>query len=128
MLNTDLLKDWLDKVLGREEPGGGFIEFPDWLQLDFYKELCAEIKNPKNGKWENPKKLRNESTDLICYCYAGCVFLRAEKMDWDNPPSWAADWDQNPLVTALDDDNPVVPQARNSGTLDNLKKLAATLG
>ena len=128
MLNTDLLKDWLDKVLGREEPGGGFIEFPDWLQLDFYKELCAEIKNPQNGKWENPKKLRNESTDLICYCYAGCVFLRVEKMDWDNPPSWAADWDQNPLVTALDDDNPVVPQARNSGTLDNLKKLAGQLG
>lgn len=127
MLNTDILKDWLDKALDRTEPGGGYIEFPDWLGLDFFKELCAEIKLP-NGKWDNPKKLRNESTDLIDYCYAGCVFLRVEKMNWDDPPSWAAEWDDNPLVTRMDDENPVKPESRSGVDKTSLQKLAEQLG
>jgi len=128
MLNTDLLKDWLDKALGREEPGGNHIAFPDWLGLDFFKELCVEVKNPQNGKWENPKKLRNESTDLITYCYAGLIFLRVEKMNLAEPPTWAAEWDNNPLVTDLDSRNPVKPQQSEDGGLDELKKLASQLG
>jgi len=128
MLNTDLLKDWLDKALDRVEPGGGYIEFPDWLELDFYKELCAEIKNPQNGKWENPKKLRNESTDLINYCYAGCIFFRIEKMDWDNAPKWAGPWDENPLVVSTEDDSPTRPAQEDTGNLDKLKQLAGQLG
>lgn len=128
MLNTDLLKDWLDKALDRKEPGGGYIAFPDWLDLDFYKELCAEVKNPKTGKWENEKRLRNESTDLINYCYAGCIYLRMEKMNWDNPPNWAGEWDENPLVSALDADNPVTPEASVDSSLEALQKLAGQLG
>ncbi len=128
MLNTDLLKDWLDRALDRVEPGGGYIEFADWFELDFYKELCAEIKNPKNGKWENPKKLRNETTDLISYCYAGCVFFRVDKIDWDNPPVWADEWDNNPLVSSLGDRNPVRPEQNPEDGLDTLKKLAGQLG
>lgn len=129
MLNTNILKDWLDKALGRDEPGGNYIRFPDHLGLDFYQELCAETKDPKTGKWENPKKLRNESTDLINYCYAGCVFLKAEKFDWDNPPRWAAEWDNNPLVTSVEDENPVKPKVQDGKEqLDDFAKLAAQLG
>ena len=128
MLNTDLLKDWLDKALDRTEPGGGYIEFPDHLDLSFYKELCAEIKNPQNGKWENPKKLRNESTDLINYCYAGCIFFRVEKLNWDDPPSWADEWDRNPLVTSAGEDNPVKPVQQAGNDVDKLRQLASQLG
>jgi len=98
------------------------------LELDFYKELCAEIKNPQNGKWENPKKLRNESTDLIDYCYAGCIFFRIEKMDWDNAPKWAGPWDENPLVVSTEDDSPTRPAQEDTGNLDKLKQLAGQLG
>lgn len=125
MLNTDLLKDWLDKALGRDDPGGGYIFFNDWLELDFFKELCAEIKTTKG--WENPKKLRNESTDLLCYCYAGLLYLKVNKFDWDNPPSWARDWDDNPLVTSLDIENPVKHQNDNDDVLAKLKKLTETM-
>lgn len=123
MLNTDMLKDWLDKALGREEPGGGYIFFADWLELDFYKELCAEIKTPKG--WENPKKLRNESTDLINYTYAGCLNIRVNKIDWENPPRWADEWDNNSLVSDIESDNPIIPQ--QDSALEQLKKLSETL-
>lgn len=125
MLNPDLLKDWLDKSLGREEPGGGFIFFPDWLGLDFYQELCAEIKTTKG--WENPKGLRNESTDLLCYCYAGCLFLKADKLLWDDPPAWADEWDNNPLVTKDATINPVMRAKQDEDTLERIRKLAGEL-
>lgn len=123
MINPNMLKDWLDKALGREEPGGGYIFFADWLELDFYKELCAEIKTPKG--WENPKKLRNESTDLINYAYAGCLKMRIHKIDWDNPPRWAAEWDENSLVSKLESDNPIIPSKNDA--LEKLRKLSGTL-
>lgn len=126
MLNTDLLKDWLDRALDRLEPGGGYIQFADWLELDFYKELCAEVKLP-SGKWDNPKKLRNESTDLICYCYAGCVFFKVDKIDWDDPPAWADEWDNNPLVSKAGTKNPVIQQSSEI-SLEALQKLAGQLG
>lgn len=126
-LNTNLLKDWVEAALGRTEPGAGYIQFPNWLDLDFYKELCAETKNLK-GEWENLKKLRNESWDLLYYCYAICVYLRAEKFDWDKPPAWAAEWDNNILV--LDSDSHgVKPQTKESDDLkDKLKRLAQQVG
>lgn len=126
-LNTNLLKDWVEAALGRTEPGAGYIQFPNWLDLDFYKELCAETKNLK-GEWENLKKLRNESWDLLYYCYAICVYLRAEKFDWDKPPTWAAEWDSNILVIDSDSHG-IKPQTKESDDLkDKLKRLAQQVG
>lgn len=126
MLNTNMLKDWLDNALGRTEPGGDYIHFPEWLEIGFYKELCAEIKL-SNGKWDNPKKLRNESTDLLCYCYAGCINLRVHRFDWDDPPGWADEWDHNPLVFDAENENPTKPEVDNGDDLDELKRLAGEL-
>jgi len=71
--------------------------------------------------------LRNESTDLICYCYAGCVFFKVEKINWDDPPSWADEWDNNPLVSNLGSVNPVIPKSSESN-VEALQKLAGQLG
>lgn len=101
MLNTNTLKDWLDKALGRVDKGGGHIQFPDWLDLKFYKELCVEVKTNKG--WENPKSLRQESWDLLVYCYAICIHLGAERFNWDNPPVWAGEWNNNPLIAHKDE-------------------------
>lgn len=130
MLNTNILKDWVDSALGRTEPGAGYIQFPDWLNIEFYKELCAETRNLK-GEWENPNRFRNESWDLLTYCYAACVFLRAEKIDWDSPQmSWAAEWDDNPLVVIPEKGGQslVKPKQRNDDLASQLKALAQQVG
>lgn len=106
MLNTNLLKDQLNALLDREEPYGGMIHFPDWLPDTYYSELTAEVRTEKG--WENPRKLRNEAMDLLVYCLAlmRSHHIRAEFMDWENPPAWAAEWDSNDMVFGDDDHKP----------------------
>lgn len=125
-LNTNVLKDWLEAILGRTEPGAGYIQFPNWLTLEFYKELCAETKNLK-GEWENLKKLRNESWDLLYYCLAICVYLRAEKFDWSKPPAWANEWDSNILVFE-ETSSGIKAEKQTDDLKDKLKRLAQQVG
>lgn len=98
LINTDMIKDAVDKRLDRTEPGAGMYLFPDWLNEKFYLELVAEVRTSKG--WENPHKRRNESWDLLCYDHALCLsrLVRMEQIDWDNPPGWAKPWDENDLV------------------------------
>lgn len=98
LLNSNLLKDDLDGRLDCLEPGKGMYRFPDWLSDSFYNELCAEIRTDKG--WEKPDGLHNEQWDLSYYCIGVCVseLIRAEHLNWNEPPGWAADWDRNDLV------------------------------
>jgi len=99
-LNTNSLKNQVDQRLNRGSTAGGKITFPAWLGINFYKELCVEVKNMK-GEWENPKKFRNESWDLLVYCEGGLLsphHVGIEKIVWDAPPSWADEWSDNDLV------------------------------
>lgn len=98
-LNTNVLKDTLDKLLDRTEPFGGRINFPEWLPDTFFTELCVEVKTPKG--WQNPKKFRNESWDLLTYCLAGLLHpqINIERPGfWESPPTWAEEWEHNILV------------------------------
>jgi phage terminase large subunit GpA-like protein len=101
LLNTNMLKDRLNAMLERTEPGGGQIHTPDWLEDDVYMEMTVERRTAKG--WENPKGYRNEAWDLFTYCVALCVHLRVEHLNWDNPPGWAATWDKNDLVFLFDE-------------------------
>lgn len=97
LVNTNSLKDTLDVRLDRRVPGGGKINFPNWLPHWFWDEMVAEVREAQG--W---KKLqaggRNEAWDLLVYCMALMHFLRIDHLDWDNPDGWYADWDQNDLV------------------------------
>jgi len=97
-MNSNLLKDDLNGRLECNVPGTGMYRTPDWLDDKFYAELCAEIRTDKG--WENQGKLRNEAWDLSYGCIALCVseLIRAEHIDWDNPPKWAAEWDRNDMI------------------------------
>lgn len=99
MLNTNELKNNLDGRLSCNIPGSGMVRFPAWLPDEFYKELCAETLGEKG--WENKSKERNEAWDLACYVIAGAIspYLNIEKVDWDNPPLWAAEWERNNMIT-----------------------------
>lgn len=122
MMNTDLLKDTLDKMLDRTEPGGGRINFPDWLDDNFFTELTVEVKDPNKG-WLNPRKYRNESWDLLVYYLAASLtkLIGLEHLNWDNPPGWAEEWDENDLVfDPVAQEKPFASEAKPKRNLANL--------
>lgn len=102
LINSNALKDTLAGRLDCITPGKGMYRFPDWLPDWWYQEMCAEIRTAKG--WENPSHSRNEAWDLSAYCIAACIstLLLIEKLDWSNPPGWAADWEKNDLVSQKD--------------------------
>lgn len=105
-VNTDMTKNLLNMILAREIEGSGMVHFPDWLEIWFYNELCAEHKNAK-GKWVNPPNTRNETLD----CFVMMLGLAYEPsfagigriVDWDHPPYFALPQNQNMLVRPIDE-------------------------
>ena len=127
MLNVNILKDQLDKMLDRREPGGGRINFPAWLDDNFFTELTVEHKDPVKG-WLNPKSYRNESWDLLAY-YLGAILtpeINIEHIRWDEPPIWAEDWEDNALVIQSAESGHPFQQAETKqvSLADLAKKLA----
>jgi phage terminase large subunit GpA-like protein len=112
-LNSNALKDRLNGVLMREEPGGARMRYPMWLPNWFYVQMCAEERLAGKG-WQKPKGGgRNESFDCSYYCLALCAHpdIGLQKIQWDNPdrvPAWARPWDQNALIIAAEEANPLV--------------------
>ncbi len=117
MTNTNDVKNLLDIILLRDLPGSGMVHFPDWLELDFYRELCAETKDHK-GKWHNPNRARNETWD--CFVMALAIMLEPTRIgierivDWDNPPWFALPWDKNTLIEDADQERGI-DLGQNSG-------------
>jgi phage terminase large subunit GpA-like protein len=64
------------------------------MESRLYQELTAEARG-KSG-WVNTGKRKNETLDLCVYGEALVLYMRADKINWANPPSWAAEWDKNP--------------------------------
>ena len=126
-INSNLMKDHLNGVLDRTEPGGR-VNFPNWLPINFYKELTVETKDPKTGKWENLNKFRNESWDLLVYCLSGLLHraIGWEHIMWDDPPSWAAEWDKNDMIFNLKGEE--VPFASEDDDDADLSSLGELLG
>lgn len=122
MMNTNLLKDALDKMLDRVDPHGGRINYPNWLPDNFYTELTVEVKDPNKG-WLNPRKYRNESWDLLVYYLAATLtkIIGLPYIDWDNPPTWAEEWDRNDLVfNPVEQSKPFAGKARPKRSLSDL--------
>jgi phage terminase large subunit GpA-like protein len=95
LLNSTLLKDDVMGKVWRTEDGPGRFHFPNWLPTSFYDELTAETRGDR--RWEDHGR-PNESLDLSCYAEAAALFMKADRIDWSAPPSWAAEWDKNPDV------------------------------
>lgn len=124
-INGNLVKDTLNAMLDRTEPGGGMVIFPNWLPDDFFSELCVEVRTSKG--WENLRNLRNESWDLCAYALVLCLHrdIKIERIDWNNPPGWAEEHDFNDLVyEVVKGENRFA--AKNKGDYD-LSKLAEAL-
>jgi phage terminase large subunit GpA-like protein len=120
-INTNLIKDTLDHMLDRTEPGGR-VCYPDWLDDNFYAELTVEVKDPQKG-WINPKRFRNESWDLLAYCIAATLTpaIGMEHINFESPPGWAEEWDMNDLVFNPElRDKPFAGEAKPKRSLSEL--------
>jgi phage terminase large subunit GpA-like protein len=94
LLDTNRLKDTVDKGLKRESPGPGYIHLPKWLTRAALEELQAEVRGA-NGKWTQVRK-RNETFDLLAYAEALYIRLGADKIrDWNTAPPWARQQAEN---------------------------------
>jgi phage terminase large subunit GpA-like protein len=124
MINPNMIKDQVANILDRKDPNGWQVNFPDWLPAKFYTELTAEVRTPKG--WENPKMLRNEAWDLLCYAVAASISppVAVELIDWTNPPGWAKDWGTNILIRG-DAAVPVFQKVKRSGR--SLEDLGSSL-
>lgn len=90
LINVNQIKDGITGSLQRKTPGPGYTHLPRWAELEYFNELTAESRNSA-GRWECPKNVRNEALDLHAYARAACVALKAENIDWNDPPEWATD-------------------------------------
>lgn len=90
LLNVNIIKDGVYGDLSREVPGPGYVHLPDWVDNEYFAEITAEQRTAKG--WEKEKSnLANEDFDLHAYNRAAVVVLKAESIDWKNPPLWAAE-------------------------------------
>lgn len=87
--NVNQLKDTVTGDLGCEVSGPGYVHFPAWLEASYFDELGAESRN-RRGVWEKTGGARNESFDLHVYNRAAVSAIKADRIDWNHPPAWAA--------------------------------------
>lgn len=119
-LNSNLLKDQLNTILMRDEPGGARFRFPEWAPNFFYTQICAEERGAKG--WTAPSGRRNEAWDLSYYCLGLCLHpdINLERIAWDDPervPSWAKPWDQNDFIIPSNEVKSFVEQSVDTSTL-----------
>lgn len=99
ILNSLLLKDQLDNMLKREDPGGRFV-LPLWPGEDWlYIQMTAEVRTADS--WEKiSNRSKNEAWDLAYYALGLALHpdIAWERIDWDSPPEWAAEWDDNKIL------------------------------
>lgn len=97
LLNVNVLKDGISGDLARVDPGPGYVHLPEWVDDDYFAEITAEVRTAKG--WERKGHTPNEAFDLHAYNRAGCIVLRAEAVDWNNPPEWAKAPTERPKET-----------------------------
>ena len=72
LIGVNVGKDEFYANLEITEPGPNYVHFPDSPAYDdeYFKQLTAEKRDDKTGKWNNPHKRRNEPIDCRNYANA----------------------------------------------------------
>lgn len=109
ILDVNTLKDSLDADLKREEPGPGFVHFPDDMPGSVFDELTSEIRTESGWERAANTAKHNEGWDQLAMDIAanllpqdarGIVSMRdprsriaisGARIDWNRPPAWAGE-------------------------------------
>lgn len=101
-LGTDTAKEMIYSQLKIEQPGAGYMHFPDHYDEDYFKQLTCERKvttyerGKTRTKWIKPKHKRNEALDLKVYNFAAYWILKADmKRVKDNLNKKVEKWKEN---------------------------------
>lgn len=125
MLNSNVLKDQMLNMLERNDVKVPAIVYPAWLPDEWFNEMCSERRTDKG--WENPRKARNEAWDLTYYAIGVCVFRKVDRLNWDNPPPFAASYENNPFVKRITTNNQNSVDNSQKGQYPSLKQIASVL-
>ena len=87
-VNVNVIKDGIAGDLKRDEPGPGYVHIPAWVDQGYFAEMAAESRTAKG--WIKTPGAANEALDLHAYNRAALIAMKAESIDWDHPPTWAA--------------------------------------
>uniref|UniRef100_A0AB39C9T1 DNA packaging protein n=1 Tax=Aliivibrio phage vB_Alvi_H905 TaxID=3234039 RepID=A0AB39C9T1_9VIRU len=109
-LNPDRIKDTVQSSFDRPEPGRRYVHLPMWLPDSFFDELLAEERS-HSGKWKQVSK-RNETLDLFVYNWACIYKLKADRIDWENPPYYAVPIDENTALVTQEGEAVALPKRR----------------
>jgi phage terminase large subunit GpA-like protein len=107
--NTNVFKDDLAGQLRRAEPGSWYVHFPGALRSPaspqvWFEQLAAEQRDDA-GRWKKKNNAaRNEAFDQLVMTHVLAHLQGLPRIDWDNPPPWAADWEQNPAIAPIEID------------------------
>ncbi len=105
VFNSHAAKDHLAAQLGRVDPGPGHVHFPAALRAEapphpWFEQLAAERRDPRRGWQKLNAQARNEAWDLLVMSAVAARLHGLHRLDWANPPAWAAPWDANSQVGA----------------------------
>lgn len=100
-VGTDPLKDEIALSLTRKDDGPNAYHLPEALPENILKEFAAEVRTKKGWQKKKPGA-RNESLDLAVYSKALAIVLKAENLDWQSPPAWAAPVESNSFALMAD--------------------------
>lgn len=104
--NPNLFKDDLAGQIEKAEPGPWYVHFHRALRSaepphTWFAQLTAEHRR-SDGTWAKTiAAAPNEAGDLMVMTHVLARLHGVGRLNWDNPPAWAAPWDANSSVVAL---------------------------
>jgi len=113
-LAVDRLKDEVYSQLTKQDAGPRSLALSSRLPGEVFDELAGERRTDKGWR-KKLGVLRNEAFDLETYNLGLAIALKAERVDYDAPPAWAAEGARNALAFSTAPAPEVDPEAAPAG-------------
>ena len=84
--NVHLFKKWIYHSLMEitDPSAAGYIHLPEFVGIDYFKQLCNEKLVTKGTRQEYRKTGANEALDCFVYSWAAALLCRLDQKNWDD--------------------------------------------